>query len=110
MKLNIYDKKKIVKTFETDEYKLKWGVLSDLIDAIEIDDFNTVTEDDLANLFINIAPLAKDKIEYILLDMFEDITLDDIREAAVDDMAICLSDAVKYVFKQVKKNVKKSKN
>lgn len=111
MKLCIYNKKEIIKTFESDEFKLKFGVLEDLIDAIELDNIKSLDDDEIIKFVTEVIPQARDTVKDLLKEMFDDITDEDIREAAIDDIAVCLSDAIKYVVKQVKKNMRRgSKN
>ncbi len=38
LKLNIYEKRKVVKTYEVDEYDLPFGFVEDLVDAFKIDE------------------------------------------------------------------------
>ena len=41
MKLNIYDKKRIVKTYEAETYDLMWGTLEDITEALKIDEMKS---------------------------------------------------------------------
>ena len=41
MKLPIYQKKEIVKTYEADTYDLMFGVLEDVADAIKLDELKS---------------------------------------------------------------------
>lgn len=108
MKLNIYNKDKtIVKTYEADEYKLMYGTLEDLLDAIDIDTLNTGSNVEIAQVIANFINESRDTAKDLLKDMFDGLTDDELRRAAVDEMLVCLSDAVKYVFKQVKRVVKR---
>ena len=108
MKLHIYNKGEIIKTYETDEFKLKWGLLEDLIEAIENANINSLSDyTELGQAILEILPMIKDKVNILLKEMFTDITDEDIREAAVDDIAYCLADAVKYVGKQMVKRFKR---
>ena len=47
MKLNIYDHKEIVKTYETNEYEIMFGTVEDLIDAAKLDTIENGTDAEL---------------------------------------------------------------
>ena len=38
MKLNIYEKKKVVKTYTEETYRIEWGVMCDVAEALNLDD------------------------------------------------------------------------
>ena len=37
MKLNIYENKKVIKTYEADTYDLMYGTVTDLVKALDLD-------------------------------------------------------------------------
>ena len=107
MKINVYNGKEIEKTYFADDYKLMFGTLEDLIDAIDIDALDSSSEIDLAKAVAGFISNSRVTAKNIIKDMFPEITDEELRRVATDEMAICLIDAVKYVFAQVKKIAKR---
>ena len=107
MKLNIYDKKEIIKTYETGSYKLMFGTLEDLVDAIDFDKLTGDSEAEVLRGVIDFINNSRETAKNLLKDMFDGLTDEELRNVAVDEMAACLVDAIKYVFTQIKKATKR---
>ena len=103
MKINVYKGQKIVKTYETQEYKLLFGTVDDLIDAIDMEALSTAKGTDLVGVVAQFARDSRNTAKELIMDMFPEITEDELRHVAVDEIVACLVDAIKYVFAQVNK-------
>ena len=44
MELKIYDKKNIIKTYEIDHYNVEFWIIEDLLNVINIDDLNSLSQ------------------------------------------------------------------
>ena len=50
MRLDIYEKKTIVKTYEADTYDLEFGILEDVADVVKIDDIETGSDAEILKM------------------------------------------------------------
>lgn len=101
MKLNVYEKKQIVKTYEVDEYDLLWGVVEDVADAIKVDELKTGSNEEIMKLAVNLVVTGKDTVNFLLKDIFEGLTDEEIRKLRVSEIAKVLVDVVKFTIKQL---------
>ena len=102
LKLNIYNKRKVVKTYETEDYYITWGTMEDVMNSIDL----TVFEDGGTNaeLIAAVSKLlgAKDTVLIpILKDVFEGLTDDELRNARVTEMAQVFIGMVKFNLSQL---------
>lgn len=99
MKLNIYDKKKVVKTYTADSYDLMFGTVEDVANAIKLDEIQNGSETEILKAIIAMAMTSKEVIKDLLKDIFEGITDDEIRHTRVRDQAAVLYEVVVFTFK-----------
>lgn len=98
MKLDIYENKKIVKTYEASEYDLMFGTLEDVAEAVKIDELQTGSDVEIIKLVGKAVMTSMDTVKGFLMDIFDGITEDEIRRAKVSDIAVVLLDVVKYTI------------
>lgn len=103
MKLNIYEKKQVVKTYEVDTYDLMFGVLEDVADAIKLDELKTGTDVEIIKMAGNLVLHSMETVKDLLKDIFEGITDEELKKCKVSEMAIVLVDVVKYTLNQLGK-------
>lgn len=101
MKLNIYEKKRVVKTYEADEYDLLWGVVEDVADAIKLDELKTGSNEEIMKLAFNLVVTGKDTVNGLLKDVFDGLTDEELRNVHVADIVSVLMDVVKFTIKQL---------
>lgn len=109
MKLNIYNKKEIVKTYEVDTYDLMFGVLEDVADAIKLDELKTGTDVEIIKMVGNLVITSMSTVKELLKDIFEGITDDELKNTKVSEIAAVLVDVVKFTLNQLSKGIN-SKN
>ena len=107
MKLNIYEKKKIVKTYEEDAYSLTFGTVEDVADAIKIDELKTGSDAEILKLAMNLVLKSTGTVRDLMKDIFEGITDEELRKTTVVELAQVLVDVVKYTFEQIGKTLPK---
>ena len=110
MKLNIYDKKEIVKTYETDEYDLMFGVVEDVAEAVKLDDLKTGSNAEIIKLVGNLVLNSMDTVKELLKDIFDGITDEELKHAKVKDIANVLVEVVLFTIKQLNIGSKNAKN
>lgn len=103
MKLNIYDKKKVVKTYEMDSYDLMWGTVEDIADAIKLDELKSGSNEEIIKLAFNLVVTAKDTVNDLMKDIFDDLTDEELRCVRVSEMVNVLVDVVKFTVKELGK-------
>ena len=103
MILNIYDKKKVVKTYEMDSYDLMWGTVEDIADAIKLDELKSGSNEEIIKLAFNLVVTAKDTVNDLMKDIFDDLTDEELRCVKVSEMVNVLVDVVKFTVKELGK-------
>ena len=103
MKLNIYNKKQIVKTYTADTYDLMFGTLEDVAEAVHLDDMKTGTDIELLTMTMNFVLHSMDTVKDLVKDIFEGITDEELRNTKVSELADVLLDVVKYTLAQMGK-------
>lgn len=103
MKLKIYEKKQVIKTYEVDTYDLMFGVLEDVANAIKLDELKTGTDAEIIKMAGNLVIHSMDTVKDLFKDIFEGITDDELKKCKVSEMAIVLVDVVKYTLDQLGK-------
>lgn len=106
MKLNIYEKQKVIKTYEATAYNVPFGVVEDVAGLIDMDKLNIEDELELLKTIGGIAIRSMDTIKELLHDIFPDITDEDIRKASLSEITIILVDIIKYTFDLLMRNVR----
>lgn len=108
MKLNIYEKKKVVKTYETDTYDLMFGTVEDIADAIKLDELQTGADVEIIVMAGNLIKTSKETVKELLKDIFDGLTDNEIKKTKINEIVTCLVDVVKFTVSQL--NIGKSKN
>jgi hypothetical protein len=103
MKLNIYKKKTIVKTYEVDTYDLMFGVLEDVADAIKLDELKTGNDVEIIKMAGNLVLKSMDTVKDLLKDIFDGITDEELKNTKVSEIALVLVDVVKFTMAQLNK-------
>lgn len=101
MKLNIYEKKQVVKTYEADSYDLMFGVLEDVANAIKLDELETGTDVEIIKMVGNLVLTSMGTVKGLLKDIFEGITDEELKNTKVSEIAVVLMDVVKFTISQL---------
>ena len=103
MKLNIYNKKQIVKTYEADSYDLMFGVLEDVADAIKLDELKTGTDAEIIKMAGNLVLHSMGTVKDLFKDIFEGITDEELKHCKINEMALVLVEVVRATLTQLGK-------
>lgn len=101
MKLNIYEKKKIIKTYETDTYDLMFGTVEDVANAIDIDSLKTGTDVEIIKMVGKLVMTSMDTVKNLLKDIFDGLTDEELKGTKVSEIATVLVDVVKFTIAQL---------
>ena len=80
LKLPIYDGKKVVKTYTTNTFDCSFGIVEDILDAVDLDSINTKADFGLAVL------KCSKQLKPFLLDLFPDMTEQELRKTRIQDV------------------------
>lgn len=101
IKLPIYEKKQVVKTYTTETYDIMFGTVEDLIKAIDFDSFTTGKEEDLIKGVAKAIPGVFGFIKPLLKDIFDGLTDDEIKHTKLSDVAQVVVKVIKFSMAQV---------
>ena len=101
MKLNIYDHKEVIKTYEADEYELMFGTVEDMIDAAKLDKIESGTDAEIVIAATNLVTTSMDTVKDLLKDVFDGLTDDEIRHTRVSEIVNVIVDVIKYAISQI---------
>ena len=100
MKLNIYEKKKVVKTYETDSYDLMFGTLEDVAEAVKLDDLKTGSDVELIKMVGNLVINSMDTVRDLLKDIFDGITDAELKNTKVNEIVTVIIEVVQFTVKE----------
>lgn len=101
MKLNIYDHKKIVKTYEAETYDLMFGTLEDVAAVVKVDELKSGSDVEIIKLAVQAVLGSMDTVKELMHDIFDGITDEELRHTTISEMAVVLADVVKYTIKKL---------
>lgn len=101
MKLNIYEKNKVVKTYEADTYLLKFGIIEDVANAVNLDGMETGSNAEFMKMAIDLVIHNLETVKEFLKDIFDGITDEEIRNCAVKEMALVIVDVLTYTMREL---------
>lgn len=110
MKLNIYKGDEIVKTYEKDSYHLRFGVVEDVAQAVNLDELKEGTEAEILRMIAKLVVTSIDTIKGLMKDIFPGLTDEEIRDCSVDEMAMVIFEVIEFTIKQLNIRGNKSKN
>lgn len=106
LKLNIYNKREIVKTYTTETYDLMFGTVEDLIDLVNLDKLKTGSDEELIQIVGEAVAKGLGIIKPLLKDIFDGLTDDELRNTKTTDIAKVLVEVIKYSINEISKGAK----
>ena len=101
IKLPIYEKKQVVKTYTAETYDIMFGTVEDLINAIDLETFTTGKEEDMIKGVAKAIPAVFGFIKPLLKDIFDGLTDDEIKKTKLSDVARVVVKVIKFSMAQV---------
>lgn len=101
MKLNIYDHKEVIKTYEANEYELMFGTVEDMIDAAKLDKIESGTDAEIVMAATNLVTTSMGTVKDLLKDVFDGLTDDEIRNTRVSEIVNVIVDVIRYAISQI---------
>lgn len=103
LKLNIYEKKSIKKTYTAETYDLMFGTVEDLLELINIDNLQSGSDVEIIKLVGNVVVKGMNIIKPLLKDIFEGLTDDELKHTKVNEIAKVLINVVKSSINEMSK-------
>lgn len=103
LKLNIYNKRQVEKTYTAETYDLMFGTVEDLVDIINLDKLQTGSDVEIIKLVGDVVVHGLDIIKPLLKDIFEGLTDDELKHTKVKEIATVLVDVVKFSIGEISK-------
>ena len=103
MKLNIYKKGKIEKTYEADTYDLMFGTVEDIAAAIDFDALQTGSDAEIIKMVWKAFRKSRETITDLMKDVFPGITDEELRRTKITEMARVIAEIVQYTIAQLSK-------
>ena len=101
MRLDIYDKETLVKTYKTDEYLLKFGTVKEFVKIVNLDELKSASEEDIEILVLKAIPRSMGLISHLMKDVFKGLTDDELENTRVKDIVIVIIDIIKFATKEM---------
>lgn len=104
LKLNIYEGKKVIKTYTAETIDFSFGVVEDVLDALDLENLNNQNE-----IAIAIVKCSK-QLKPFLMDMFEGVTADEIRKTRIQNLIEIFKNLYRYATQELGAAVGDEKN
>ena len=108
MKLNIYNKREIIKTYTADGYDLMFGTLEDVASAVKLDELETGSDVELVKMVGNLVIHSMDTVKDLLKDIFEGITDEELKHTKINEIVDVFIEVVQYTFRAFGKYASKN--
>lgn len=105
LKLNIYNKKEIVKTYTNDTYDLMFGTVEDFLELVNVDDMKTGSDAEIVMLVGKAIPKGMGTIKTLLKDVFDGITDEELKNTKVKEIVKILVNIIKSSVFEINKGV-----
>ncbi len=106
LKLNIYEKRKVIKTYTAETYDLMFGTVEDLLDVIDIDNIQSENKTELLKAIAKVLASSLDIVKPLLKEIFEELTDEELRKTKLSEIVDVLSNIVIYSINQITKGNK----
>lgn len=95
LKLNIYNGRKVEKTYTTDTYDLMYGIVEDILGVLDLEKMTDNLE--VAKMVIKLMP----QIKPFLKDVFEGLTDEELRRTKVKELITVFVNIVTYSITEI---------
>lgn len=82
LKLPIYDGANIVKTYTVETINFSFGVVEDILNALNVEEMKTGDNKEIAVMIIK----CSKQLKPFLMDLFEGVTAEEIRHTKIQDL------------------------
>lgn len=104
--LKIYKGREVEKVYHVEEIDLMFGVVEDIIDALNLDSLQSGSTKEILSAIIK----AKGTLKPLLMDVFDGLTADEIRRTRSQNVSEVIIGIANYYFNDVFKINDERKN
>lgn len=108
MKLNIYEKKNIVKTYTAETYELMFGTVEDVAEAVKLDDLKTGSDTEIIGLVSNLVMKSMSTVKELMKDIFDGLTDEELKNTRVSEIVQVVIDVVMFTMNELGKGDQKN--
>jgi len=95
--LNIYEGKKVVKTYKAQTIDFSYGVVEDVLDALNFENMKTGSNAEIASMVIK----CSKQLKPFLMDIFDGLTADEVRHTHIQDIIKVFKDLYRYATSEI---------
>ncbi|MCQ2059796.1 MAG: hypothetical protein MJY71_08235 [Bacteroidaceae bacterium] len=111
LKLNVYDGKKIEKTYTAEDFMLMTGTCEDILQVVDIDKFGgTIDEKSLGMEILKVVIKSFGKFKPMMKEIFDGLTDDEYSRTAIKEVAGVVVQIVMYTITELFSGITPSKN
>ena len=108
MKLNIYEKKNIVKTYTAETYDLMFGTVEDVAEAVNLDELKTGSDVEIMTMAGKLVMKSMSTVKELLKDIFDGLTDEELKNTKVAEIVQVVIDVVMYTMTELGKGNSKN--
>lgn len=97
LKLPIYDGANIVKTYTVETINFSFGVVEDILNALNVEEMKTGDNKEIAVMIIK----CSKQLKPFLMDLFEGVTAEEIRHTKIQDLIIVFRGLYQYATGEI---------
>ena len=105
LKINIYNKREITKTYTNETYDLMFGTIEDFMDLINVDELKTGSDQEIIMLVGKAVPKGMGTIKALLKDVFEGMTDEELKHTKVKEITKVLVNIIKSSITEIGKGI-----
>ena len=95
--LNIYEGNKIVKTYNAETIDFSFGVVEDVLDALNFENMKTGSNAEIAAMVVK----CSKQLKPFLMDIFSGLTAEEVRHTHIQDIIKVFKDLYRYATKDI---------
>jgi hypothetical protein len=99
--LNIYEGKKVIKTYKAQTIDFSFGVVEDVLDALNFESMKTGSNAEIASMVIK----CSKQLKPFLMDIFDGLTADEVRHTHIQDIIKVFKDLYRYATNEISQSV-----
>lgn len=103
LKLNIYNKKEVVKTYEAETYDLMFGTVEDLINVVDLDNIDLNDNTSIVKAAGKVVVSGMDILKPLYKDIFDGLTDEELRHTRLTDLSFILVEVIKFAITEMMK-------
>lgn len=97
LKLHIYEGAQIVKTYTAETINFSFGVVEDVLDALNFDEMKTGDSKELAMMILK----CSKQLKPFLMDLFEGVTAEEIRKTKIQNLIEIFRGLYQYATSEI---------